>query len=323
MKRFFAAFALMIIALSTTACSNGNTEPLTETTPQATTSTQTTEASTQSTTEHKKLDHLELKAEELPLDSKWYGEDLKKVGLERNLEQVRTQGFITEKSKADNDIRNVYLLCDYERYGGGIFHDLFLAVEADTKVIFKDLTYNTIPGAYSENLYLNDVDGDSVEEIILHQCVGMSGGAGSYLARVFKIENDEIKEIFCSNSKDNSSKYWDTGFSGHPEDDFTFVISNRFTGYTAKYSFGTDRPDRHDEDGKAVSKREITVDSFNLFLPKDIDSDGVCEIYCRQYTSDWGHADYIGDAISILKFNTEKQEFEVVEAWFKPAEELK
>lgn len=323
MKRLFAAFALMIIALSATACSTESTESLTETVPQATSSTQTTAASTQPTTNHKNLDHLELKTEELPLDSKWYGEDLKKVGLERNLKQVRTQGFITKKSKSDNNIRNVYLLCDYERYGGGIFHDLFLAVEADTKVIFKDLTYNTIPGAYSENLYLNDIDGDSVEEIILHQCVGMSGGAGNYLARVFKIENDEIIEIFCSDTNDTPSKRWDTGFSGHPEDDFILVISNRFTGYTAKYNSGTDRSDRHDENGKAVSKREIMVDSFNLFLPKDIDSDGICEIYCRQYTSDWGHADYIGDAISILKFNTEKQDFEVIDAWFKPTEELK
>ena len=314
MKRFFAAFALMIIALSATACSSENIEPITETAPQTTTSTQPT-------TEHKTLDHLELKTEELPLDSRWYGEDLEKVGLERTSKQVRAQGFITEKSKSDKDIRSVILLRDFERYGDEVYHDLFLAVEADTKVIFKDLTYNKITGAYSEKFYLNDIDGDSVEEIILHQCVGMSGGAGQYIARVFKVENDEIIEIFCSETKDDSAKRWNTGFSGHPEDDFTFVITNRFTN--AKYSTGTDRPDRHDANGKAVSKREIMVDSFNLFLPKDIDSDGICEIYCRQYTSDWGHADYTGDAISILKFNTEKQDFEVVDAWFEPADDLK
>lgn len=316
MKRLFAAFALMIIALSATACSSENIEPITETAPQTTTSTQPT-------TEHKTLDHLALKTEELPLDSRWYGEDLEKVGLERTSKQVRAQGFITEKSRSDKDIRSIILLRDFERYGDEVYHDLFLAVEADTKVIFKDLTYNTIPGAYSENLYLNDIDGDSVDEIILHQCVGMSGGAGQYIARVFMVENDEIIEIFCSNPNDTPSKRWDTGFSGHPEDDFTFVITNRFTNYNAKYSTGTDRPDRHDENGKAVSKRKIMVDSFNLFLPKDIDSDGICEIYCRQYTSDWGHADYTGDAISILKFNIEKQDFEVVDAWFEPADDLK
>ncbi|MBQ8795009.1 MAG: hypothetical protein IJZ54_01165 [Clostridia bacterium] len=316
MKKLFAAFALMILVLSATACSSENIEPLTETTPQTT-------VATQPTTEQKILEHLELKTEELPLDSRWYGDDLEKAGLERTSTQVRAQGFITEKSKTDKDIRSIILLCDFERYGNAIFHDLFLAVEADTKVIFKDLTFNTIPGAYSEELYLNDIDGDGADEIILHQCVGMSGGAGQYLARIFKVESDEIKEIFCSETKGDSTKRWDTGFSGHPEDNFTFVITNSFTGYKSEYNVGTDRPDRHDENGKAISKRNIMVDSFNVFLPKDIDSDGICEIYCKQYTSDWGHADYTGDAISILKFNTEKQDFEVIDAWFEPADDLK
>lgn len=320
MKKLLATIFVIILLLSTVGCDSvvtNSTEPKAE--PHSTIA-ETTEV-TQPTTKPEILDHLELKATELPLDSKWYGEDLKKVGLERTSKQIRTQGFITDKSRSDKDIRNVYLLRDFERYGNAVFHDLFLAVEADTKVIFKDLTYNTIPGAYSENLYLNDIDGDSIEEIILHQCVGMSGGAGSYIARVFKIENDEIKEIFCSSNND-AKKYWNTGFSGHPEDNYTFIIANNNTGYCEEYKVSTNRPDRHDESGNAVSHREIMVDSFNLFLPKDIDSDGICEIYCRQYTSDWGHADYIGDAISILKFNAEKQEFEVVDAWFEPADTL-
>lgn len=322
MKKLIVTLFMISLALAATGCENINpteTEPLTQ---PYTTISATTESTQPATTEAKVLEHLELKINELPLDSQWISNDLEKVGLERTGTQVRELGFITSQSKTNKDIRTVALLRDFERYGDAVFHDLFLAVETDTKVIFKDLTYNRISGAYSEKLYLNDIDGDGVDEIILHQCVGMSGGAGSYLARVFKIENEEIKEIFCS-STDDSKKYWDTGFSGHPEDNYTFIITNKITGYCEEYKVGTDRPDRHDENGKAVSRREIMVDSFNMFLPKDIDNDGTCEIYCRQYTSDWGHADYIGNAISILKYNAEKQDFEVTDAWFEPIDEFK
>lgn len=322
MKRLIATFTAMILMLSAAGCESITPTPTEPKTEPHSTVAETTEAA-QPTTKPKILEHLELKVTELPLDSRWYGEDLEKVGLERTSKQVRTQGFITEKSKSDKDIRRVILLRDSERYGDGIFHDLFLAVEADTKVIFKDLTYNRISGAYSESLYLNDVDGDGVEEIIIHQCIGMTGGAGQYLARIFKVENDEINEIFCSFGNNESEKHFDTGFSGHPEDNYTFTITNNITGFNAVYQVSNDRPDRFDENGNSVSRREIMVDHFNEFLPKDIDSDGICEIYCEQYTSDRGHADYTGEAVSILKYNTYIQEFEVIDAWFEPIDEWK
>lgn len=319
MRKLLATLTAIFLVLSATGCESINLAPTESTTESHSTATETT----QPETEFKILEHLELKANEIPYNVRWFVDDLEKVGIQRTKNPIRESGFITEQSKTDKDMRTVVLFRDFERYGEGIFHDLFLAVETDTKVIFKDLTYSRIPGAYSENLYLNDIDGDGVDEIILHQCVGMSGGAGQYLARIFKIENEEIKEIFCSFTNNESEKYFDTGFSGHPEDNYIFTITNNITGYYEEYRVSTDRPDRHDENGKAVSHREIMVDSFNMFLPKDIDNDGTCEIYCRQYTSDGSHADYIGDAISVLKYNAEKQKFEIIDAWFEPIDEFK
>jgi hypothetical protein len=49
-----------------------------------------------------------------------------------------------------------------------------------------------------------------------------------------------------------------------------------------------------------------------------VDHDGVCEIVCRQYTSYISHSDYTGIAHSVLKFNTQTQKFEVIDAWFEP-----
>lgn len=321
MRKLLATLIVTILLLSTVGCEGSNPVPTTPTTEPHSVTTETT----QPTTEFKTLEHLELKANELPLNSHWLSDDLEKVGLKRTTVSTRAKGFITEQSKIDKDIRMVFILSDHERYGKGLYHDLFLAVQADTKVIYKDLTYNTITGAYSENLYLSDIDGDGIEEIILHQCVGISGGAGQYLARVFKVENDEINEIFCSTIiSDDRSIRWDTGFVGKEKPNFQLEITNTFTGYTQLIDLTYDKDSyirlgNYDDDGNINKHIDISTDTFLTFIPKDIDNDGICEIYCEQYTSHLGHTQHIGHAISILKYNSNIQEFEVIDAWFEPA----
>lgn len=327
MKKLIATLCVIILVLSAAGCESitpNPTEPATEVNPTVAAPTE----ATQPTTEHKALEHLELKVSELPLDSKWLSDDLEKVGLNRTKESARAKGFITEQSKSGKDIRIAIILGDYERYGKGLYHDLFLAVQADTKVIYKDLTHNTITGAYSEKLYLNDIDGDGVEEIIIHQCIGMSGGAGQYLARVFKVENDEIKEVFCSlTSNGNRHIRWKTGFVGEEQQDFKLKISNSFTGYETLIDLSQDKESyirlgKYDEEGNIIKHTDISTDTFLSFIPKDIDNDGICEIYCEQYTSHLGHAQHIGYAISILKYNAYIQDFEVIDTWFDPANRL-
>ena len=327
MKKLLATIFVIILLLSTVGCDSvvtNSTEPKTE--PHSTV-TETTEV-TQPTTEPEVLEHLELKISELPLDSKWLSDDLEKVGLKRTKESARAKGFITEQSKSDKDIRTVLLFGDYERYGKGLYHDLFLAVQADTKVIYKDLTHNNIAGAYSEKFYLNDIDGNGIEEIIIHQCIGMTGGGGQYLARIFKVENEEIKEIFCNlTSNGNKHVRWKTGFVCEEKPDFQLEITNTFTGYTETIDLSTDKESyvrlgRYDDNGNVIKHTDISTDTFLTFIPKDIDNDGICEIYCEQYTSHLGHAQYIGHAISILKYNAYIQDFEVIDAWFDPADRL-
>lgn len=342
MRKLFATFIITILLISTAGCTvntNNPTSPTTEPTKAVTADSTVSETEplptiaeitedTQPATKPEMLEHLELKVSELPLDSKWFSDDLEKVGLERTKTSARAKGFITEKSKAGKDIRIVHLLGDYERYGNGLYHDLFLTVQADTKVIFKDLTYSNIKGAYSERLHLNDIDGDGIEEIIIHQCVDMFGGAGQYLARIFKVENEEIKEVFCSLTSDgNKHSRWGTGFKAEEKEDFQLEISNTFTGYKELIDLSADkesyiRSGIYSEEGNVLKHSDILTDTFLSFIPKDIDSDGICEIYCEQYTSHLGHAQHIGHAISILKYNTDSQSFEVIDAWFDPAYRL-
>ena len=72
----------------------------------------------------------------------------------------------------------------------------------------------------------------------------------------------------------------------------------------------------YDEYGNIINSESILCDSFNEFFPKDIDEDGIFEISCVQYVSLNGHSDYIGDAETVIKFNSESKQFEVVKALF-------
>lgn len=310
MKKLIATLAVIILTLSVAGCEGtapATTEPSTEPT------TQVTET-TQPTTKFQTLEHLELKVDEIPYRSGW-SDDLEKVGLERTDMRIRMKGYLTEDSKEQKVMQKVYLLRDFEKYNSRGLHDVFLAVVTDTKVLFEDVTGDQKYFIYDEELYLNDVDSDGTDEIIVFQHIDSCGGAGQHLAKIYKVENDDIKEIFCSDGFDEEN----TGFSGHSADNYTYIVTNSITGYYEEFKATKARHDLHDEDGKAVSLGSMNIDCFIKFFPKDIDSDGTCEIYCEQYTfSNGGHNYGTGTAVSILEYNTETQEFEVADAWFEP-----
>jgi len=62
---------------------------------------------------------------------------------------------------------------------------------------------------------------------------------------------------------------------------------------------------------------ELMLDTFYKFEPYDIDNDGVYEIKACQYTSLYGHTDFIGTAVSFLKYNKEENLFYICEAFFE------
>ena len=262
--------------------------------------------------------HQKLTATELPYESDWLKTDLSKVGL-KNLSIGETaEGRFT--THASTSPRYVYLLNDYERYGeNSIYHDSYLAIETDSKILFKDLSSDNYSGSYGDTLYVHDVDGDGIDEVIVQQTVGMTGGAGQYLSRIFKVVDDEIQETFNSSTTD----LYDTGFISILKDDFKLEVRNRFTGYAKTLDFSAKEQYigvYFDEDGKVIGDGIIWCDSFREFTPEDVDGDGIFEMVYLQYVSLYGHTDYIGDAKSVLKFNPNTQKFEVIKAEFIPKE---
>ena len=72
------------------------------------------------------------------------------------------------------------------------------------------------------------------------------------------------------------------------------------------------------DEGEIRNDCNIMADSFYEFFSVDIDGDYVYEIKCRQYVSLFSHSDFIGWAVTVLKYNNELSCFEIVEASFEP-----
>ncbi len=208
--------------------------------------------------------------------------------------------------------RDVCIMFDYA--DDELYHYSRLVVKGESQAITYNLSESGI-GSYADLLYVCDVDGDNADEIIIQRTVGMTGGAGQYISQIFKVEKNQIIEIFNS----ASANKFNTGYSSKMEDNYELVVVNQYTNYEKtvdisdkKYLGGF-----YTEEGKLIKEIGILVDSFYSFSPIDVDKDGVFEIKTYQYVSLNGHSDGIGTAASVLKFRSDTQEFEVIETEFK------
>ncbi len=217
----------------------------------------------------------------------------------------------------DDSVGSVYLLADNRYDTNSIIADYYLVISINGKIFAKDLSSLEEHSSLAGKFYCIDIDGDGDKEIVLQETVGMTGGAGQYLSRIFNFKNGEINEIFSSYNKG----FFDTGFSFSILQERNFKIENKFTGYSEKFSLA-DRTDEYysnvwyDENNKP-QKRDLILDSFYIFEPYDIDNDGVYEIKCCQYTWLYNHPDFIGTAVSFLKYDVDTGAFIVCDAYFE------
>lgn len=261
-------------------------------------------------------EHQELSKNNIAFESEWLKVDLSKVGLSDIAVGDIEKGHFTKKSFKDNVLNRVYVLYDYNRFGeDSMYYNSYLAVTTESKVLFFDLSTNNSEGCYGEELFVSDIDGDEIDEIILHQTVGLTGGAGQYQSRIFRVIENNIEEVFLSTSK---NKY-DTGYLCELKRDFKLCVKNDITDYSTTI----DVKDKQeyigvyfDENGNPIDTAEIMIDNFCDFKPEDVDNDGIDEIVAKQYVSLNGHMDCIGYAESVLKYNSKSETFEVVNAKF-------
>ncbi|MDR2957875.1 MAG: hypothetical protein LBU61_06855 [Coriobacteriales bacterium] len=197
--------------------------------------------------------------------------DIPDAGLEGLVVRRQELGIVSSTQKSS---RSVFILSDY-RYISSFLHDSYLAVNLTDRIVLFEFRHN----CYEDVLYLCDVDGDGLAEIIVQQDTDMFGGMGQYQSTVFKIYNDELIEIFGYPLPDPMKL--DTGFTSQFLGGYRLEISNTITGYNTILDI-SDRyfKEAFDEEGRFVRNERISCDHFNEFKPEDIDGDGVFEIVC-------------------------------------------
>ncbi len=243
-----------------------------------------------------------LLADKIPNTPDWARKVIASVGL----------GEAFYESVTDFSLGKVYLLGCFVPSDN--YRHQYLAVETESYVFFED-----IDASYGSQIYLCDVDGVAGEEIILNQMVGAAGGGGAYNSSVYRITENGLQLIYYSAAYQNSS-----GFESKLEAPFTVRITNSYTGYELMINFRgvTDYVGTvFDEAGTPIADSDFSrayFDSFLGFAPVDIDADGIYEIECIQYTSLYSHADCIGLARSVLRYNENTGKFDVVVAEFTP-----
>lgn len=289
--KILAAIALLLV-LTLSACNISTSPPSEPSTAPDTTVTSVASKGVQ------KLTATELSKNETDLADR-----LTEVGLE----DVSID-YSDEINLDNGKTGKAYLICDNNAFGGSsVFHPVYLAVETDTKYIFEELLVS-----YGEKIYLNDIDGDKTDEIIINQATGCT--ALSHHGLIYKLKNDTLTRIFSS----VSTEHFSTGFEGVTKDSFMFEITNKFTDYNT--TFGLDNKcyvDRYfDEEGNVIKEGRMHLNSFKEFCPIDKDGDGIYEIYAEQSACLNSNADNIGFTKCIIKYNPEIKEFEVIEAEF-------
>ena len=235
----------------------------------------------------------------------WDAADKKEV-----LELTAIEGYVTAGSVNSHHPCSIRLT--KQRTDPDSYYNLCIEVVSASKVWRKELEAATDPLAEG-SLYSADIDGDQVQEILVHNDAGGLGGFGIYQVWVLKPENDDLRTLFYSDSEFDSE--FDTGFESRFLEGHQLEVKNRFTGY--KQIFDATVYKEYIDGSDRLPEGNINLDPFYVFQPTDIDGDGISEIMCKQYTNILDHADYTGSACSVLKFNQKTQSFEVVKAWFE------
>ena len=225
------------------------------------------------------------------------------------------EGFVTAESLKSGTPCQVEL----RRSSDDLYHDLELVITTSSGTIRQVVTaVERGEPCDDEKLYLADLDGDGVCEIILHEDCGGNGGYGSYRSRVFKVENNALNEIFEVAPYEDM----DTGFYWEIAEPFAFLIRNRYTDLSLKLEADQYRKDYYfDGKGKLTadfSAYPLNVDNFYKFYPKDVDGDGIYELCTSQYTWDIAHVDGVGEAKCVIKYDSSSKSFRVVQTDFYP-----
>ena len=259
---------------------------------------------------------LEIEPTETPhqelLKGEWEGGSLpiaKEQSL--NLSEIGLMGVQVEK-KVETSLGSsdhplyAYVLGDFRYVSSSSVRDSYLAVETGSKILFFDFGGMD----FGTELYACDLNGDGVDEFLVHQMLGTSGGAGQYATRGFKLSGENLIELFCF----DSAKPFETGFQCEFLPGKKLEITNVYYDHVQVFDISTKYiEEAFDETGTCVLPYELYCDHFFEIKPTNADGDAAFELECLQYVSLGSHADGIGVAKTILKYKESTQSFAVIQ----------
>jgi len=191
-------------------------------------------------------------------------------------------------------------------------------------------------------LYLADIDGDGLDEIIAHFYTMAARGPSS-ASCVLKYENSEITALLYAdgtNIDENQINCPDLGFEVTYRDGYQYCIANVITGYEKIVDVRNEEGPWgiiFDDNGNIniehplygsyferdkPSKNLCLQSNFLIFQPIDFDHDGIFEIIAAQDFEQNMQLYYgLGTSYGILKYNPQSNTFDVIKALFLSTEE--
>ena len=135
---------------------------------------------------------------------------------------------------------------------------------ATTETLTADNSAVSEPEALVYNFVIFDSDGDGVKDDIAElTCLGMSGGYGSFILKVFVSGESSYRKVFDSEQ--------------YTLDDATYKkLSQNIDG-------------------------ELMIDTFYSVEVLDTNNDGYEELICRQYAWIDYHSNHIGNVVSVFE----------------------
>lgn len=223
--------------------------------------------------------------------------------LERENQRVYyvNWGKLTESSYEDS----VYILSDAQ-YVDTYQNTIYMIADIEGSKLIQEIGKFDKMVIQNGILSLNDIDGDNIDEIIVHFEISGNGGT---ITRIYKVENGMI--VLLSNLDE-----FDTGFVSEYEEGYKLHIFNKYTDYSQVFDISNwFSAEFFDENGMSVVKEDIFVRPFSSCEVKDSNKDGKYEMHCSQEVS---LAGYIGRAYTVLQYNEVTGNFNVVESNFLP-----
>lgn len=208
-------------------------------------------------------------------------------------------GQLTKTSRNDT----VYIFSEMQ-HAEDIQTQIYMVAEVNGQLLIQELGNSDKMVIQNGNVFLADMDGDAIDEIILHFEISGNGGT---ITQIYKVENDSIV-LFADLNQ------FDTGFQSLYEPGYKMRIFNRFTQSVYFVDIATwFSEDAFDEKGVALVKENIEVRPFYSCKAKYSDTSGKFELHCMQEVRLGGH---IGDVYTVIEYNEMDKMFEVIKSDF-------